>query len=59
MMDDTSFCERTPYGVGEEEAEMSHDSKQEKRIEVENPPRTRPKRRIGRYGKSIRTHAAA
>lgn len=58
-MDEISFCERTPYDEDEDEAEMSQDSKQEKRIDVENPPRTRPMSRIGRKGKSMSTHDTA
>jgi hypothetical protein len=36
--------EATPAVV---EAEMSHDSNAEKRIEVDTPPMRRPRRRIG------------
>jgi len=39
-----------------DDAEMSHDSKAEKRMEVENPARKRPVTRTGRNGMLIATH---
>jgi hypothetical protein len=51
MIVERSGCER----ASEDDDEISHDSNAENRIEVEMPPRTRPKRRIGSQLK--RTHA--
>jgi len=59
MIEDISFWERTPYVVDDDEAEMSQDSKQEKRMEVEKPPRILPMNSIGRKLKSIKRQDAA
>jgi hypothetical protein len=40
----------------EEEAEMSHDSKAEKRIEVDTPPSSLPKRSVGTEGMVMQKH---
>ncbi len=43
--------ERSAEGRESEFAdEISHDSKEEKSIDVENPPSKRPKKRMGMYG---------
>ena len=42
----------------EEDAEMSHDSKAEKRMEVDTPPSTLPKRSVGTEGMVMQTHAS-
>jgi hypothetical protein len=41
----------------EEDEDMSHDSKAEKRMEVEIPPRTRPKSKTGSHGTRMHKHA--
>lgn len=52
------MVERSAEGSADEEAdETSHDSKAEKRMLVETPPRTRPRRSSGIYGTRMHTHA--
>ena len=52
------IVERPAEGSADEEAdEISHDSKAEKRMLVETPPRTRPRRSSGIYGTRMHTHA--
>jgi hypothetical protein len=41
----------------EEEEDMSHDSKAEKRMEVDMPPRTRPIRSVGSQGNNTQMQA--
>ena len=41
----------------EVEEEMSHDSKAEKRIEVDVPPRILPRRRMGKEGMEMQRQA--
>lgn len=40
------------------DAEMSHDSKAEKRMEVDAPPSTLPRRSIGTEGMVMQTHVS-
>lgn len=39
--------------------ETSHDSKQLNKMDVEKPPSTLPRRRIGSHGTKVQKHAAA
>jgi len=51
------MVERSVEGRPEEvDAEMSHDSKAEKRMEVDIPPSTLPKRSVGTEGMVMQTH---
>ena len=51
------MVERSAEGsAAEEDAEMSHDSKAEKRMEVETPPSNLPKRSVGTEGTVMQTH---
>jgi hypothetical protein len=53
------IVERSAEGSpAEVDAEMSHDSKAEKRMEVETPPSTLPKRSVGTEGMVMQTHAS-
>lgn len=52
------MVEMSPDGSAAELAdEISHDSNAEKRIDVEMPPSTRPKRSVGSEGTVIQRHA--
>lgn len=52
------IVERSAGGSpADEDAEISHDSKAEKRIEVDIPPSILPKRSVGREGMTIQIHA--
>jgi hypothetical protein len=42
----------------DDDAEMSHDSKAEKRMEVDTPPSSLPKRSVGNEGMVMQTHAS-
>ena len=51
------MVERSADGSpAEEEAEMSHDSNAEKRMEVETPPSSLPKRSVGTEGMVMQKH---
>jgi hypothetical protein len=53
------IVERSAAGsAAEVDAEISHDSKAEKRMEVETPPSTLPKRSVGIEGMVMQTHAS-
>ena len=53
------MVERSADGSpAEEDDEMSHDSKAEKRMEVDTPPSTLPKRSVGTEGTVMQTHAS-
>ena len=52
------MVERSDEGIPEVDAEdMSQLSKEEKSIEVDMPPSSRPKNRIGRKGRVMQRHA--
>lgn len=55
MMEDTSPLVKLSALADD----ASHDSKQEKRMAVENPPRARPRRRTGKKGKAMRMQDVA
>ena len=53
------MVERSAEGrPAEVDAEMSHDSKAEKRMEVDAPPSTLPKRSVGTEGMVMHAHAS-
>jgi hypothetical protein len=46
----------SPAAPADEDAEMSHDSKAEKRMEVDTPPSILPKKSVGIEGMVMQTH---
>jgi hypothetical protein len=51
------MVDKSAEGSDADEAEeISHDSNAEKRIDVDTPPRGRPRRGMGRKGRVMRTH---